>query len=433
VSKQSLIPFSCMVAILSIPLSSQGQERCGVAKDLMFQALERVRVGSNSEVEDGVQLLKHANEMCRGLGDAWYYRSLFERKLNKTAIADYSRSNAKKYGSEAMDEGADPFVLAAPPQPGLKTLPPTRNKWALVVGISKFSDADLNLNFTDKDAKDLSAVLVDPSYGRFPSPNVHTVTETVTTKKLKEELNWLARMAGPDDLVLVFLATHGTSRSQDTADVNYVVTSDTDLKDQDSLFGTSVGMVELSDVVRTRIRARRTVILLDTCHSGGAAIANRERALEVSESSPSASLLDRIGQGVGRAIVSSSQENQSSYEGAPYQNGYFTHFLVEAFRKDNGMDTVQQMFAYMKDEVSKAAIARLKSSPTLGRGVNVPSSNKPAAYLGQTPVLTTSEIGGSIVLGVPISAGSSGRLRSDTWVSLSSSEPSLTLRRSGTP
>jgi hypothetical protein len=400
--KRLLTLLPCFVAALSMPLLSQGQERCGVAKDFTFQALERIHGGSDSEVEDGLQLLKHANEMCRGLGDAWYYRSLFERKLNQTAKADYSLSNAKKYGSEAMNEGASPFVPAPPPQSNLKALPPIRNKWALVVGISRFSDAGLNLNFTGKDAKDFSAVLVDPKYGRFPSPNVHTLTESVTTRKLKEELNWLARVAGPDDLVLIFLASHGTSRSQDTADVNYVVTSDTDLKDQDSLFGTAMGMVELSDVVRTRIRARHTVILLDTCHSGGAGIANRERALEVSESAPSTSLLERIGQGVGRAIVSSSQENQNSYEGAPYQNGYFTHFLVEALRKDNGMDTVEQTFAYVKDQVSKAAGARGKSRSTIERGFDGGASNKPTADLGQTPVLTTSAIGGGIVLGAPI-------------------------------
>jgi hypothetical protein len=398
----------CAVAILAIPCEIQAQSSCGVAKDFELQALERIHSGSNSEVGDGLELLKHANELCREMGDAWYYRSLFERKLNQTAKADYSLSNARKYGSEAMDEGASPFIPAAPPQPDLKTLPPLRTKWALIVGISKFSDAGLNLNFTGKDAKDLAAVLVDPKVGRFPSSNVHTLTEDVTTRRLKEELNWLARMAEPDDLVVIFLASHGTSRSQDTADVNYVVTSDTDLKDQDTLFSTAVGMAELSDVVRTRIRARRTVILLDTCHSGAAGVANRERALEVSESAPSTSVLERIGQGVGRAIVSSSQENQNSYEGAPYQNGYFTHFLMETLRKDNGMDTVQQMFASMKDQVSKAAGARGKSRSTLDRGFDGGDSNKPIEDLGQTPVLTASDIGGDIVLGAPVSASDSG-------------------------
>lgn len=399
--------FACAAAIFSLPFTCQAQDqtRCGVAKDFELQALERIHTGTNQEVGDGLELLKDANEACREMGDAWYYRSLFERKLNQTAKADYSLSNAKKYGSQAMDEGANPFILAAPPQPDLKTLPPLRTKWALIVGISKFSDSGLNLNFTGKDAKDLAAVLVDPKVGRFPAANVHTLSEDVTTRKLKEELNWLARVAEPDDLVVIFLASHGTSRSQDTADVNYVVTSDTDLKDQDSLFGTAMGMVELSDVVRTRIRARRTVILLDTCHSGAAGVANRERALEVSESAPSTAVLERIGVGVGRAIVSSSQENQNSYEGAPFQNGYFTHFLVENLKKDGGMDTVQQLFASMRDQVSKAAGARGQSHATLNRGFDGnDAAPKPTADLGQTPVLSTSDIGGDIVLGAPVAS-----------------------------
>jgi hypothetical protein len=59
------------------------QERCGLAKDFTVQALEQIKTGSTNEVEDGLQLLKHANEQCASLGDAWYYRSLFEHKLNQ--------------------------------------------------------------------------------------------------------------------------------------------------------------------------------------------------------------------------------------------------------------------------------------------------------------------------------------------------------------
>jgi hypothetical protein len=394
-------------SLYAVPARAQ-DERCGVAKDFVVQALEQIKTGTPSEVQNGLQLLKHANEECVSSGDAWYYRSLFEGKLGRAANATYALGKAKLFGSQAMTDGASPFVLAAPPQPELKTLPPVRNKWALVIGISQFHDPNLNLHFTGKDAKDFSSVLVDPKFGRFPASNVHTLTEAVTTRQLKEGLNWLAREAQPDDLVLIFLASHGTSRSEDTADVNYVVTSDTDLRDQDSLFATAMAMVDLSDIVRTRIRARRTVILLDTCHSGGAGIASRERALQVSESAPSASVLDRISQGIGRAILSSSQEEQSSYEGAPFQNGYFTHFLIEALRRDNGMDSIQQIYPYVKDQVSRAAAAKGTSQRAAYVAGGSPATRS-AASQGQTPVLTASDMGDVIVLGSPVSAGSSGR------------------------
>lgn len=387
---------SCLV-----PAACAQSERCGVGKDFEFQALEQIKSGAQSEVEDGLQLLKHATEICAGFGDAWYYRSLFERKLGQTPKANYSLDKAKLFGSEAMDSGANPFVLSAPPKPGENNLPPLRNKWALVVGISQFSDARLSLHYTTKDARDFAAALVDPKIGRFPAANVHVLGETqVPTRQFKEELNWLARSAQEEDLVVIFVATHGTSRKDDTADVNYIVTSDTDVSSPDSLFGSALGMVELSDIVRTRIKARRTVILLDTCHSAGATAAKTERATGLADFAPSGAALDRIRQGVGRAILTSSQEEQFSYEGAPFQNGYFTHFLLEALRQNNGMNTVQQDYDYVKEQLPKAVAARLQAS----RGVHLkddsPAPISPAAAT-QVPVLSNSDLGGNIVLGAP--------------------------------
>jgi len=383
-----------------VPAARAQGERCGVSKDFEVQALEEIKTGAQSEVEDGLQLLKHATEVCASFGDAWYYRSLFERKLGQTPKANYSLDKAKLFGSQAMDDGANPFVLAAPPRPGETKLPPVRNKWALVVGISQFSDARLSLQYTTKDARDFAAALVDPKVGRFPPANVHVLGETeVPTRRFKEELNWLARSAGEDDLVVIFVATHGTSRTDDTAEVNYIVTSDTDLTSQDTLFGSALAMVELSDIVRTRIRARRTVILLDTCHSGGALAASKERATGLADFAPSSQALDRIRQGVGRAILTSSQEEQFSYEGAPFQNGYFTHFLLEALRQNNGMNTIQQDYEYVKDQLPKAVAARVQNS----RGVRLKNDPPAAASLPptQVPALSSSELGGDIVLGAP--------------------------------
>jgi uncharacterized caspase-like protein len=371
-----------------------------VSKDFEVQALEQIKTGAASEVEDGLQLLKHSTEVCASFGDAWYYRSVFERKLGQVPKANYSLDKAKLFGSQAMDDGANPFVLAAPARPGETKLPPVRNKWALAVGISQFSDARLSLHYTTKDAKDFAAALVDPKVGRFPESNVHVLGETeVSTRRFKEELNWLARSAQEDDLVVIFVATHGTSRKDDTAEVNYIVTSDTDLTSQDSLFGTALAMVELSDIVRTRIKARRTVILLDTCHSAGALAASKERATGLADFAPSSATLDRIRQGVGRAILTSSQEEQFSYEGAPFQNGYFTHFLLEALRQNNGMNTIRQDYNYVKDELPKAVAARIQVS----RGVQLKNDSPAAASqpATQVPALSSGELGGDIILGEP--------------------------------
>ena len=370
-------------------------EKCGAAKDLVVQGLEQIKTGTQDEIGNGLQLLKHASEVCPTYGDAWYYRSLFEAKLGRASNSNYALSKAKLFGSEAMNEGANPFVLAAPVQPGKTELPPVREKWALAVGISRFNERGIDLAYTNKDAKDFATILQDSNVGRFNPSNVHVLTERVTTRQIREELNWLARMAQEDDLVVIFLASHGTARSMDTADVNYVVTTDTELQPQDSLFATAMPMVDVSDIVRSRIKARRTVILLDTCHSGAATVAAKERALGLADSAPSRGALERIGQGIGRAIVTSSSEDQVSYEGAPYQNGYFTYFLMAAMRQNSGMNNIQQIFGFVKDQVSKAVAARNAGN----RGVSAEGATG-VTPPGQTPVLDVSELGGDIVLGV---------------------------------
>ena len=394
--------FACALLLFAyhpIAVYAQG-EKCGAAKDLVVQGLEHIKTGTQDEIADGLQLLKHANEVCPTHGDAWYYRSLFEAKLGRTNNATYALSKAKLFGSDAMKEGANPFILAAPVEPGRTELSPVREKWALAIGISRFNEKGLDLAYTSKDAKDFAALLQDPKIGRFKPSNVHVLSERVTTRQLKEELNWLARMAQEDDLVVIFLASHGTARSMDTADVNYVVTTDTELEPQDSLFATAMPMVDLSDIVRSRIKARRTVILLDTCHSGAATSAAKERALGLADAAPSRGALERIGQGIGRAIVASSSEDQVSYEGPPYQNGYFTHFLLDALRQNGGMNNIQQVFAYVREQVSKAVAARNAGN----RGVSAEGQSV-VSPPGQTPVLDTSQLGNDIVLGVaPASA-----------------------------
>ena len=375
--------FRVVVSLAFFATSAAAQDQCNLAKDLVVQALERVKAGTKDEAEDGLQLLKHATEVCISNGDAWYYRSVFERERGQPGNVQYALDKAKKFGSEAMAQGANPFRLATGTGAGVATVPTGAlgEKWALVVGISKFQDKHLpRLNFASKDARDFNTLLLDPKVGRFKASNVHALIEgQVTVRELKMELNWLARSAQPNDLVVIFLSSHGTPRNRDTAEVNYIATSETETEPEDNLYATAFPMVEISDVVRTRIKAQRTVILLDTCHSGAAAgKIQAGGTTAVKDSSASDAALDRIRQGIGRAIVTSSSPEEQSYEGKPYENGYFTHFLLEALRRNNGHDSVEQVYASLKQNVSKAAGSIQRK---------------------QTPVFSKSEHGEEIVIG----------------------------------
>ncbi len=237
-----------LLAVLSSAAARADDDRCGAGKDLVVQALERVRPTSpDDSFEDALELLKHAVSTCAELGDAWYYRSLVEQRLGNARMAQYSLGKAQTFGSEAMREALNPFVLATPSSRGLhggapeggeppahppSAAGPVQQKWALVIGIGQFQDPAIpTLHYTTADAKAFALELADPAIGRFPPDHVGVLLDDqATTKNIKEKLNWIARNAQPNDLVVIYVATHGSPRTDDSAGgANYIVTYDTDI------------------------------------------------------------------------------------------------------------------------------------------------------------------------------------------------------------
>jgi hypothetical protein len=371
---------AALVIALLVPAPwARAEELCGAAKDMVVRALERIGpANTSSDLEDALQLLKHASEECPELGDAWYYRSLFERKLGRGTQADYALRKARFVGSEALDQGADPFTPSTRPEPGERFTPAVRSKWAVVIGVSQFRDRRLKLlPYTTKDAQDFAAVLADGRYGRFPADHVHLITdENATTVRIKTELNWLARTAAPEDLAVVYLATHGSKREKDIAGVNYILTYDTDVSNPDTLYATALPMVEVADVVRTRMKARKAAVFLDVCHSGGAMAASGAAGLT---SAASPATLDRIREGVGRVIISSSKVDEVSWESDRFKNGYFTYYLIQALKQGAASVPLTRIYESVRERVYAAAQAERN--------------------VGQTPVMSASDTGTDLIIG----------------------------------
>ena len=138
----------------------------------MVQSLECVQPNSSaSPIRDAVELLKHATAEGVSLGDAWYYRSLLERKLGNVCLADYSLEKACQNDSEALQQQLNPFTLST--NASVKPAGRIRENWALVVGIGKFRDPSIPpLPFTAADATGFAQALLNANVGRFKSSNV---------------------------------------------------------------------------------------------------------------------------------------------------------------------------------------------------------------------------------------------------------------------
>jgi uncharacterized caspase-like protein len=391
-------------------------ERCGAGKDLVVQALERVTPGSsNDEFEDALQLLKTAVSTCTELGDAWYFRGLVERRLGHANLAEYSMGKARMFGSDALRDEVNPFVLATPParralpggtrQAG-NTAPsapavagPVQQKWALIVGISHFEDRAVpSLGYTTSDASAFAAELKDPAIGRFPASNVRVLTDAqATTRNIKEQLNWIARNAAPNDLVVIYVATHGSPRELDSAGgANYIVTYDTEIKnadspDEDALYATALPMVELANAVATRMKSLRTAVILDTCYSGGA-VTNESKLMGkgLANSAPGTKTLDRMSEGTGRIVIAAASSDEESLESPELHHGYFTYFLLQALKDTKGQTPMGQLFATVAQQVSDRVAA---------------DGKRAGQTLGQHPVMSRSSDDADFALGITSDSG----------------------------
>ena len=360
-------------------LQTAGREHrgnsCGAGRDLIVQALERLRADSGrDQVAAADELLKRATDLCSEIGDAWYFRSLVETRLGNKPKADFALGKARFLESESLHEGVDPFVLATP-QPG-KAPPPgrVRERWALIIGVGQFTDKKIEpLEFSTNDAQAFRDLLVDARVGGFKAENVRLLTnQDATLKGIKSSLNWLARSAAPDDLVVVYVATHGSARDLDTAGANYLITNDTEVfdpnkpsgQDPDALYATALPMVELSNAIATRIRSRRIAVFLDTCYSGGVAEASGKMGTAVAApanpkliapnvrgASVSRATLEQISQGTGRVVLAAANSNQESLESEELKHGYFTYYLIQELRS-HPTEPLSQIFASVRQQVS---------------------------------------------------------------------------------
>ena len=370
--------------------AAHAQARCGAGVDLVVQALEKMSANaSNDQLVDADELLKRAAELCGELGDAWYYRSLVERKLGNARLADFAMRQAAKFPSDASSEQLNPFVLATPvgtravtgngtQAPGGAPSGPPGQRWALIVGIGTFTDQNIEpLKYTASDAQSFKDALLDPKIGGFPADHVHSLlNDDATTKNIKMQLNWLARSAGPDDVVVVYVATHGSSRDLDTVGVNYIITHDTEIGekiDPDSLYATALPMVDIANAIATRVKAGKAAIFLDTCYSGNAAVSNTTLiAPGIKNAAPSTAMLNHIKQGSGRMVFAASGTEQESLESDTLKHGFFTYYLVQALRTEGGSAPLSQIFDYTQKHVSDTVAKEfrqynLQQNPVMSR------------------------------------------------------------------
>ncbi|MBP9811550.1 caspase family protein [bacterium] len=216
---------------------------------------------------------------------------------------------------------------------------PFRDKWAVVIGVSKFVKGELDLKYAAADARSFYDYLVKD--GNFAKDHVKLVTDLQANRRnILSTLGggWLGRHAGPEDLVVVYISSHGSPSELDVEGVNYLLAADSD---PDDLYSSGIDMQVLSRMIKAKIHANRVVLFLDTCHSGAAE--SKPRKANVSAA--------KIAESTGQIVVASSQPNQASWECASQPMSVFTYCLLDGLRSKGNLTTLDQAFGHLKEKV----------------------------------------------------------------------------------
>jgi hypothetical protein len=287
--------------------------------------------------------------------------------------------------------GAAPAPSPEPPAAPVAVgpLPKPARVWAVIAGISDFKPASQrvgqkinDLPGVRKDVTTLEKLLRER--GVPASQMTVLVDSQATSGEFRDALRRVQQSAGPDDLLIVAISSHG-SAANGLSGYGVPLFHDYDPRNK----ATTVDFWEIQSAM-LNVKARQVVWLVDTCHSGGATVGliggsadatSRGAVVEVGKSGARGLTREKVAEAVFNpapvsqvfaesrrhvAIMSAATPAQYAMEVGD-RGGLFTQSLADAIRKAPADATVAQLFERVQSQVTEEA-RRMKAdqSPVLG-------------------------------------------------------------------
>lgn len=249
---------------------------------------------------------------------------------------------------------------------------PIKQKWAVVVGLSRFNEKRLVGDdlLMDKAARQFYDYLVDPKGGRFGKDHVRLLTNhNATRNSIISTLGdkWLGSLAGPDDLVVVFIATEAFPMIEGGA---YLAAYDCALN---NVYQTCVSMQDLMGTLKKNVKSDRIVLVLESKYSGAAQLESGAKALFHGMNID----LEKVMLGKGNIILSSSRPNEETW------GNDFSNSLIACLKEKDGLVPLSEAFAKARQ------MTEYKTSHFSRGGKK------------QTPVMKSNWSGNDLVIGTP--------------------------------
>ena len=224
----------------------------------------------------------------------------------------------------------------------------------------------LDLDYTEKDARDFAA-LFDHQSKTAGARLFNSVEKTILTGNSAKTLDIAHAITqlgvkiktgniGQNDLVVLFISSHG------------FISDSGDFRLQGNDFSrNNVNFTSLSyknDLlpVLNQLPCKK-VVFIDACHSGPQGVKDNSFNRKLNEAIRQINL-----QKEGLAVITSSRENEQSYEDDQWKNGAFTEAIISGLKNGkadhngNRIITVNELYNYIGEEVPNM-VQKVKNKP----------------------------------------------------------------------
>ena len=271
-----------------------------------------------------------------------------------------------------------PAVASLSFQP--ETPQPRPNLHVLSIGVNEYQDSKFqSLKLAVADAEAVGKALARAGDEAFGDVRIsYAFDGNATIMALEETIIEIGKEIHPRDVFILFAAAHGTSDNG----TFYLIPQDFRSDDERPLRERAVSQARLQNWFSNHIKARRAIVLLDTCESGAL----------VSGPSTSDTSIGRLHEAIGRPVLTATAIDQVAVEG--YKgHGVFTYAILDALRNGdangNGLIEVSELANHVQ-QLSPILSSELLPPGTRGafeaRDVVVPRSSgfKQKPRLGST-------------------------------------------------
>jgi Caspase domain len=241
--------------------------------------------------------------------------------------------------------------------------------YILSIGVSEYVNTKINLKFSAKDAEDMAKALEISGRKLFElQEKNHVFVQLLSSKQtdalkkptkanILKALADLSKKVKHQDILVVYLAGHGTNYGGQDGDFYYLTQEALSLKLDDPALRSegAIASRELTEALK-KIVARKQVLMIDACHSGKA-VDNLMAKRDLEGNTTRA--LERMKDRTGLHIITGCTADAVSYEASQYGQGLLTYSLLSgikglALREDKYLDIIN-LFQFARDKVPQLA------------------------------------------------------------------------------